>query len=249
VFSRATSSLVADILSDPAARTLEFGRGGVLEFPSPTAVKTGTSSDYRDAWAVGFSDRHTVGVWMGSLDRRPMDAVTGSVGPAFVLRSVFTYLRNAHGRGPLYLSRALRRGRICRVTGLRASPRCPGMDEWFREGGMPRRVCDRHGGTGTGPAAPSPSTVRMTHPVPGLELAMDPRIPDELEALRLEIDSAGTPSRTEWFVDGVPVGTTEGPGRSITWRLTRGEHSAHARVWAGEGRPPSETERVPFRVR
>jgi len=33
-------------------------------------VKTGTSSDYRDAWAVGFNDKYTVGVWLGIPDER-----------------------------------------------------------------------------------------------------------------------------------------------------------------------------------
>ena len=48
-FSKEISSLIADILSDPQARLLEFGNGNLLRFPVQTAVKTGTSSDYRDA--------------------------------------------------------------------------------------------------------------------------------------------------------------------------------------------------------
>ena len=31
-------------------------------------LKPGTSSDYRDAWALAYDDRYTVGVWMGNLD-------------------------------------------------------------------------------------------------------------------------------------------------------------------------------------
>jgi penicillin-binding protein 1C len=51
IFSADIASLVADILSDPAAREKEFGWNSILNFPHQTAVKTGTSSDYRDAWA------------------------------------------------------------------------------------------------------------------------------------------------------------------------------------------------------
>ena len=67
--------MIGHILSDPQARTLEFGQGSLLRFPIQTAVKTGTSSDYRDAWAVGYNDRYTAGVWMGNLDRPAMQGV------------------------------------------------------------------------------------------------------------------------------------------------------------------------------
>src|SRR5690606_10136853 len=75
VFSAEAASIVADILSDADARALEFGRDSVLAFPVQTAVKTGTSSDYRDAWAVGFDHRYVAGVWIGDLDQRPTDGV------------------------------------------------------------------------------------------------------------------------------------------------------------------------------
>ncbi len=68
IFSAETASLIGNILSDPEARRLEFGNGSLLRFPVQTAVKTGTSSDYRDAWAVGFNHGFTVGVWIGNLD-------------------------------------------------------------------------------------------------------------------------------------------------------------------------------------
>ena len=104
VFSAETSSLIANILSDPEARRLEFGSGNLLNFPSQTAVKTGTSTDYRDAWAIGFNHRYTVGVWMGNLDAKPMQGITGSIGPALVLRSVFAELGRFEESRPLYLS-------------------------------------------------------------------------------------------------------------------------------------------------
>ncbi len=89
------ASLVANILADADARALEFGRDSVLAFPVQTAVKTGTSSDFRDAWAVGFNYRYTVGAWMGNLDQTPTDGVTGSTGPALLLAK---RVRGAHAR-------------------------------------------------------------------------------------------------------------------------------------------------------
>ncbi|ETW95517.1 MAG: hypothetical protein ETSY1_30310 [Candidatus Entotheonella factor] len=82
IYNLEVSTLIAHILSDSQARQREFGRGTLLHFPVQTAVKTGTSTDYRDAWAIGFSHRHTVGVWMGNLTQRPTRGLTGSTGPA-----------------------------------------------------------------------------------------------------------------------------------------------------------------------
>ena len=104
VFSSRASSTIADILSDPSARQLEFGGTGVLNFPVQTAVKTGTSSDYRDAWAVAFNYRYTVGSWMGNLDRTPTNGLTGASGPALLLRGIFAELNKGHITRPLRLS-------------------------------------------------------------------------------------------------------------------------------------------------
>ena len=50
---------------------------GFSEYPFPVAVKTGTSSRYRDAWTVAWSERYLVGVWVGHPDERPMTALSG----------------------------------------------------------------------------------------------------------------------------------------------------------------------------
>ncbi|RZL84216.1 MAG: penicillin-binding protein 1C, partial [Variovorax sp.] len=57
--------IVGDILSDSNARARTFGLDSVLGTRFWTAVKTGTSKDMRDNWAVGWSQRYTVGVWVG----------------------------------------------------------------------------------------------------------------------------------------------------------------------------------------
>ena len=50
----------------------------------PTAGKTGTSQDFRDAWFVGFSADLVVAVWVGNDDRTPMKKVTGGSLPATI---------------------------------------------------------------------------------------------------------------------------------------------------------------------
>ncbi len=256
IYDEAVSSLIADILSDPDARSREFGSGGALHFPEPTAVKTGTSNDYRDAWALGFSDRFTVGVWMGNLDRNEMDGVSGSIGPAMVLRAVFAELRRDTPSGPIFLSRKLRSVRICAISGAAAVRDCPVTDEWFRPQNVPTESC-RHGhAAGTlsadgdvPPARASAGEVYLSQPTPGLHLAKDPRIPDELEAFPMEIASDRPPRQVEWFVDGAQIGVTHQGEHRMPWPLSRGEHVARARVWFDDATRPVETSQVRFVVK
>jgi penicillin-binding protein 1C len=84
-FSPASFYLLADILSDPAARAAAFPPGGPLDLPFRCAVKTGTSSDFRDNWCLGYTPEFTVGVWAGNFENQPMKGVSGvaGAGPVF----------------------------------------------------------------------------------------------------------------------------------------------------------------------
>lgn len=92
VIARDAARTISAILSDSSSRLLEFGGGGVLRFPVRTAVKTGTSSDYRDAWTVAYNGRWLVGVWIGNLSGRETEGVTGARGPALLTRSLLAGL-------------------------------------------------------------------------------------------------------------------------------------------------------------
>lgn len=62
-----------DILSDDAARAYIFGAGGKLTLPGrPVAAKTGTTNDYHDAWAMGYTPSLVTGVWVGNSDYKAM---------------------------------------------------------------------------------------------------------------------------------------------------------------------------------
>jgi penicillin-binding protein 1C len=236
VFTPAVATLIGDILSDPDARMLEFGRG--LQFPVQTAIKTGTSTDYRDAWAIAFDYQHTVAVWMGNLDGSAMDGVTGAVGPAMVLRSVFSGLNRGRDTRPLALSRDLVLARICRRDGLLADDACESTNEWFLPGTVPPR-------TGA-PAKAAPAQYRMLQPTVGLLVAHDPRIPSEFEALPMQIAPVPGLRRVDWYVDGKLTGSTTGP--SYPWPLQHGTHSVHARVWVQRSSDVHDTEEIRFSV-
>lgn len=73
--------LVNDILSDVEARSGLF-RGGLslTVFPEyDVALKTGTTQDYRDAWAIGYTPTFVVGVWAGNSDNTKMQKNAGSI--------------------------------------------------------------------------------------------------------------------------------------------------------------------------
>ena len=88
--------IVGDILSDPNARARTFGTDSLLATRFWSAVKTGTSKDMRDNWAVGWTARHTVGVWVGNASGAPMHDVSGISGAAPVWAALVQVLQ-AHG--------------------------------------------------------------------------------------------------------------------------------------------------------
>jgi penicillin-binding protein 1C len=92
VYGAAAAALVTDVLADREARSLTFGLESPLATPFWTAVKTGTSSDMRDNWCVGFSSRYTVGVWVGNASGASMRQVSGITGAAPVWAEVMAWL-------------------------------------------------------------------------------------------------------------------------------------------------------------
>lgn len=72
---------ISNILSDNNARSMIFGSHSSLFFPNRTvAIKTGTTSDNKDAWSVGFTPSISVAVWVGNNKGNIMKAgADGSV--------------------------------------------------------------------------------------------------------------------------------------------------------------------------
>ena len=62
--------------------TAEWGTGKAARSARPSAGKTGTSQDFRDAWFVGYTAELVAGAWFGNDDGRPMKGVTGGSLPA-----------------------------------------------------------------------------------------------------------------------------------------------------------------------
>ena len=103
MFDVRSAYLIAEILADPVARAPSFGRRGPLELPFRCAAKTGTSSDFRDNWCLGFTGKFTVGVWAGNFDNSPMKGLSGVAGAGPVFHR--TMLRLHRDEKPEWLDR------------------------------------------------------------------------------------------------------------------------------------------------
>ncbi|MDQ3248713.1 MAG: transglycosylase domain-containing protein [Chloroflexota bacterium] len=82
VISPDAAYLITNILSDNVARTPAFGANSVLTLTHPAAVKTGTTSSWRDNWTMGYSRYLLAGVWAGNSDGHPMRGISGITGAA-----------------------------------------------------------------------------------------------------------------------------------------------------------------------
>lgn len=80
---------VTSILSDARTRTLVFPSDSALNTSQPTAVKTGTTDDWRDNLAVGYTPYMAVGVWVGNSDAKPMQNAYGFLTAAPIWHDIF----------------------------------------------------------------------------------------------------------------------------------------------------------------
>jgi penicillin-binding protein 1C len=197
--------IVADILSDRAARSTTFGLRNELATSFWSAVKTGTSKDMRDNWCVGFSDRYTVGVWVGNFDGRSMWDVSGVSGAAPVWRDVMDYLhRDRPSRAPAPPDGLVRRT----VSFVPAAE--PPRSEWFVRGTETALVEG---------VAPSQRTPKILYPADHSIIALDPDIPERLQRMDFRAQ-AGKGLR--WQLDGAEMGPADG---ALAWTPVPGRHA------------------------
>ncbi|MCP3730456.1 penicillin-binding protein 1C [Sphingomonas sp. MG17] len=196
--------LVADMLADANARAGTFGMESALRLPFWAAVKTGTSKAMRDNWCVGFSDRYTVGVWVGNLEGDPMRAVSGTSGAAPVWRDVMMALHAGQPGRALPMPRGIEARTISFENGIEQPRR-----EYFLAGTGMTRIA----------AAPALSRrAKIVSPVSGSVYALDPDIP--VERQRMAISVSGEVTGHRLLLDGRDLGAADsrpmvlaGPGQ------------------------------------
>ncbi len=238
VASREACDILIDILSDNAARTRSFGNASALNMAQRTAVKTGTSSGFRDGWCVGFNRDHTVAVWAGNLDSRPMGELLAVRSSAPLWAAVMRLLY-ARGDQPLPLpleSESLLRTEIAAETGLLPRSGEQTIREWFLPGTQPTETAaswyqnDRltlpseYAAWCAGPhnhlgaVLRSTEALTITFPKNGAAFEWNPA----LSASRQQIVPTSSLPDCEWLLNNTPLSNPAIP-------LTRGEHSLTAK--------------------
>ena len=105
--------ILTDILADNAARAEAFGLNSSLYFSFPAAAKTGTSKDYKDNFAVGYTPRVTVAVWAGNFDASPMQKVSGITGAGPIMHDVLVFANSKYPSGNFIRPDDVLSARIC----------------------------------------------------------------------------------------------------------------------------------------
>ncbi|TAE56684.1 MAG: penicillin-binding protein 1C [Nostocales cyanobacterium] len=132
ISTRQNWQLIINMLSDRYARASAFGVDSVLNLPFPTAVKTGTSSNYRDTWTVGFSTEYTVATWVGNFNGEPMSQVSGVTGAAPLWNRIMLHLHEHQPPEEFSAPAGLIQLPICANTGLKPTPECDSVvQEYF----------------------------------------------------------------------------------------------------------------------
>lgn len=137
--------LISDVLSDNVARREEFGESNPFDLPFALSVKTGTSTDFRDNWVVGYNRDFTILVWVGNTDQQPMKRVSGITGAGPVLRDVAKYLSKRFMMKPLSKVADIESKSICSLSGKLPGPHCSNLkNELFVKDNVPHETCEWH---------------------------------------------------------------------------------------------------------
>jgi len=145
VLDERVAYLISDILSDDLARIPSFGDGSVLELSRSAAVKTGTTTDFRDNWTVGYTPDLVVGVWVGNADNEAMRDISGISGAAPIWHDFMEAALKGRPLREFERPDGLVEVEVCALSGLLPSSDCPHrVKELFLAGTEPTGTCTMH---------------------------------------------------------------------------------------------------------
>ncbi|MEI6279794.1 MAG: transglycosylase domain-containing protein, partial [Verrucomicrobiae bacterium] len=239
--SPSAAAIITDILCDNDARRISFGNASPLDVSARVAVKTGTSSGFRDGWCIGFTREHTIAVWTGNPDGSPMNSALAVRSAAPVWNALVKFLL-ARGDSPLpglQESGEMESCLVAKESGLLPRPGEPAIREWFLSGTAPkesastlyRRIAEKetlilpkaYAGWCASPqnrlgAVAAAEGFAILFPKDGAVFSLNPSLPPNQQIL---IPQSTDPA-CEWFANGRKLDPAE-------LRLQPGEYTLTAR--------------------
>ncbi len=148
VISAQVAGLITNVLSDDKSRQYEFGvcsplmlyngtpysaacQRGNTGVVRPAAAKTGTTSDFKDNWTVGYTSDYVIGVWAGNDNGDPMVNVSGVDGAAPIWHDSMLLAEQGHPVVPFVLPHGLVRATVHYADGVTST-------DWYLPGTVPR---------------------------------------------------------------------------------------------------------------
>ena len=238
--------LITNILSDNHARATAFGVDSILNLPFPVAVKTGTSSNFRDTWTVGFTSDYTVATWVGNFNGEPMRQVSGVTGAAPLWNRIMLHLHEHQEPAEFTPPAGLVQLPICAVSGLRPTPDCTSVvQEYFYPEDKTKYAQETqftlppeyNEWLAKQQSSFTSSNIRIVSPHDGDVFLL---YPNEA-AQQLEFKLTGNKSApVEWWLNGEKVNAQS--ANSLFWALRPGS-------WNLEARSSEMNDKVSFQVK
>ncbi len=137
--------LITDILSDEWARFPTFGEESALYIGRPAAAKTGTTTDWRDNWTMGYTPDLVTGVWVGNADNAPMVHISGVTGAGPIWHDFMTWALKDRPAQDFVRPDGLVETEVCALSGQLPNSYCPHRRrELFIAGTEPKATCNVH---------------------------------------------------------------------------------------------------------
>ncbi len=262
VLSAQHAYVLTDILSDPDARIPGFGGVTPFDLPFSAAVKSGTTTGFRDNWTVGYTPDLAIGVWVGNADGSPMTDVSGVEGAGPIWHDAMMAAALSRPTPPFARPGGLVDVTVCAPTGLLPGPWCPSPAREVFVAGTAPSVAERYYVRGAGgelridpPLEARPwardaglaivedgvavPAVRIVTPAPGTVLYRAPELPAQQVVLRAAT-VAGV-LRVVFEIDGAPVGEATGTDARVAWGLVPGTHTLRVRAFWPDGTAATST--------
>lgn len=252
IFSPQVSFLITNILSDNSARTPSFGFDSPLSMPFPCAVKTGTSSDFRDNMTMGYTVDYTVGVWVGNFDNAPMRQISGVTGAGPIFHDIMSFLYKDRIPDNFSIPPGIRKANVCAFSGARPHQGCPAIiQEFFIDGTEPVKICDFHQPDGrlrvdalmpvyqkwlesysmdarkTAGEPTSQTVFKIIQPRNNAVYKIDPSLRKDYQSIYFEAMAPPDVRKLRWNLNGQWMQTDE-YSRKILWNLKPGNYQLKA---------------------